>query len=513
MTSIALARKWRPRNFSQLIGQDHVNKVLIHSLTQQRLHHAYLFTGTRGVGKTSVARLLAKAMNCEQGLRAEPCLHCDTCVAIEQGCYIDLIEIDGASKTRIEDTRDLLDNVPYAPTLGRFKIYLIDEVHMLSTHSFNALLKTLEEPPPHVKFLLATTDPQKLPLTVLSRCLQFHLKPLRPDLIASHLISILNEEKVSYEAGALPVLAKAARGSMRDALSLLDQAIASGHGELRIQDVNDSLGITQLDYARQLLQALATPSVSTLLTLSKHMGEEGASYQHVLDDLLSDLHQISVFQALGPHAAFLDTEPTLVALSRDFSPEDTQLLYQIALKGSQDLLIAPTLVIGFEMTLLRMHTFMPAQQETTLSSKPLERVVENIPTPLANTDLPWDDIIAQLNLSGLALTAVENTAFVTHTTGEVMLRVSSSHRSLFTPATLKKIEQHLGHYYQEPIKLTLKNDESPLASPAQNRMQRTLAGRQEAQAALHADPFFQSLQETFSAELVKNSIEPLKDDL
>ena len=536
MTSIALARKWRPRTFSELVGQEHVTKALLHSLAHQRLHHAYLFTGTRGVGKTSVARLLAKALNCEQGLLPEPCLQCDTCLAIEQGNYIDLIEIDGASKTRVEDTRDLLDNVPYAPTLGRFKIYLIDEVHMLSTHSFNALLKTLEEPPAHVKFLLATTDPQKLPLTVLSRCLQFHLRPLPASLITNHLTFILNQENIPFAPEALPLLAKAARGSMRDALSLLDQAIASGQGELCLQEVKNSLGMTQRDYTTQLLRALADSSVSALLALSAQMGAEGANYPSVLDDILSHLHQMSIIQALGTNASRLDTAPALIELSHAFSPEDTQLLYQIALKGTQDLLIAPTLVIGFEMTLLRMHTFMPVRQDQihphllrgcdvsikTPENKPEQSPLTqnarstNAAPPLQITqssDLPWDTIITQLHLTGLAMAAVENAAFVSHTTGQVVLRVAPSHRSLFTPTTLKKIEHHLGLYYQEAIKLTLQSDESPLSSPAKNKILATETGRQEAQAALRDDPFFQTLQQTFSAELVKDSIEPRKDSL
>ena len=530
ITSIVLARKWRPRKFSELIGQEHVTKTLTHALAQQRLHHAYLFTGTRGVGKTSVARLLAKALNCEQSAFAEPCLSCDTCLAIEQGHYIDLIEIDAASKTRIEDTRELLDNVPYAPTVGRFKIYLIDEVHMLSTHSFNALLKTLEEPPDHIKFLLATTDPQKLPLTVLSRCLQFHLKPLHADLISHQMAYILNEENIPYDVQALPLLATAAHGSMRDALSLLEQTIAYGQGELRTQDVKDNLGITQIDYAIQILQALAARSISTILTLSHQMDIDGANYAHVLDHLLQHIHQICVLQALESQQPLLNSEPTLIELSHHFSQEETQLLYQIAIKGSQDLDIAPTRLIGFEMTLLRMHTFIPAKQAVPLmpipSTKPqthhthqdttqkMAAVIEDSKTitPSSKTHT-WDDIVTQLKLSGLALAAAENAVFVAHTAGCVILRISTTHKSLFTPTTLKKIEQCLTDYYQEKTKLTLQYDDATVDSPAQNKILHTEVERQKAQATLHADPFFQSLQQTFSAELMKDSIGSRKDSL
>ena len=298
MSYIALARKWRPRTFSQLIGQDHVNKALINSLDKKRLHHAYLFTGTRGVGKTSVARLLAKALNCEQGISSQPCLQCDTCLSIEQGRCIDLLEIDGASKTRVEDTRELLENVQYAPTSARFKIYLIDEVHMLSQHSFNALLKTLEEPPEHVKFLLATTDPQKLPVTVLSRCLQFHLNHLPIAVICQQLEHILQSESLEYEANALELIAHAAQGSMRDALSLLDQVIALGDKKLHARDIKNSLGYTQHDYALPLLDALANNEPHTLISISQRIAKESEHFHYVIDEMLRYLHQIGLYQTV-----------------------------------------------------------------------------------------------------------------------------------------------------------------------------------------------------------------------
>ena len=365
MSYIALARKWRPRTFSQLVGQEHINRVLINSIDQNRLHHAYLFTGTRGVGKTSVARILAKAINCELGIRSEPCLQCEACLAIEQGRFIDLIEIDGASRTRVEDTRELLENVQYAPTSGRFKIYIIDEVHMLSQHSFNALLKTLEEPPAHVKFFLATTDPHKLPITVLSRCLQFNLKHVQADLICQHLAHILDDEKLPYDPLALEILATAARGSMRDALSLLDQAIASCNKKLLTQDVKNILGYTQQDYALQLIHALAEASPQKLLGLSQQIAAEGGHFHYVVDEMLNYLHQMSISLLLPDNNPFTGAKPDIIAMRTWFTPEDLQLFYQIGLKGSDDLHLAPTLRIGFEMLLLRMYTFKPVLRGET----------------------------------------------------------------------------------------------------------------------------------------------------
>ncbi len=360
MSYLALARKWRPRTFSQLVGQEHINKALINALNQQRLHHAYLFTGTRGVGKTSIARILAKALNCEQGVRSEPCLVCDACMAIEQGRFIDLIEIDGASKTKVEDTRDLLDNVQYAATNARFKIYLIDEVHMLSQHSFNALLKTLEEPPAHVKFILATTDPKKLPVTVLSRCLQFHLQHLSAELISQHLQLILQDEQLDFELEALQLLAQAAQGSMRDALSLLDHAIACADKKLETQDVKLILGYTRQDYAIQLLQALSTENPKLLLELTHQIEVEGGHFHYVLDELQNYLHQMAVYLCVGDDNPLISPSMQVKALATQFCAEDIQLLYQIAMKSREDIHLAPTLGIGFSMTLLRMLTFRPA---------------------------------------------------------------------------------------------------------------------------------------------------------
>lgn len=529
MSYIALARKWRPRTFSQLVGQEHINKALINSLNQKRLHHAYLFTGTRGVGKTSIARLLAKALNCEQGMSAEPCLQCDACLAIEQGRFVDLIEIDGASRTRVEDTRELLENVQYAPTNGRFKIYLIDEVHMLSQHSFNALLKTLEEPPSHVKFLLATTDPQKLPVTVLSRCLQFNLKHLPADIISSHLEHILQDEQLPFEKQALELLAKAARGSMRDALSLLDQAIASSDTKLQAQDVKNILGYTQQDYALQILQALAALEPQQLIALSKQIALEGGHFHYVVDEMLSYLHQISISQTIPAGNPFIEVVPEVLELGTQFAPEDVQLFYQIAIKGAEDMQLAPTLAIGFEMLLLRMYAFRPApakplpvlayQQQQNDSKTAIERPKASIENTEPKVDVPkkqepndWSTIIPQLKLTGLALNAAENAVLISMSESEVILGIGKGHESVFTTAVIKRIEQGLTHYYKKVLKLTVKSAEVLSSSPAQQRKDTQAKMQGFAEAAIQSDPFFQQLQKEFSAELVKDSISALEND-
>ena len=544
MSYVALARQWRPRTFSQLVGQDHMNRALINSLTQQRLHHAYLFTGTRGVGKTSIARILAKALNCEKGITAEPCLNCDACLSIEQGRFIDLIEIDGASRTRIEDTRELLENVQYAPTSGRFKIYIIDEVHMLSQHSFNALLKTLEEPPEHVKFFLATTDPQKLPITVLSRCLQFNLKQVQDDVISKHLKYILDSEQRPYELSALDLLAKAARGSVRDALSLLDQAIACSGSELQIQDVKNTLGMTQVDYALQLLEALAESQPQKLITISQQIAAEGGNFHYVTNEMLTHLHQITISQNMPNDNLLRTTAPAILALSTQLSHEDTQLFYQIGLNGTEALHLAPTMAIGFEMMLLKMYTFRPApvlttpplNYQTTQINDPIhfdipEKTAQsslpnNLSRPIENNDRQntiiqqkppsnndWGVLLPQLKLNGLALNAAENAELISKNEAEVVLRISKGHFSVFTKAVIKRIEEGLTHYYNETIKLTLCSDDAVHASPAQERIKTQQKENDGATAALQNDPFFQQLQKEFSAELVKNSITLLKDDL
>jgi DNA polymerase-3 subunit gamma/tau len=361
MTYQVLARKWRPRRFEDMVGQEHVLRALTSALDEGRLHHAYLFTGTRGVGKTTVARIFAKALNCERGVSSHPCGECAACRSIDEGRFVDLIEVDAASRTGVDDTRELLDNVQYAPSAGRYKVYLIDEVHMFSKSSFNALLKTLEEPPPHVKFLLATTDPQKLPVTVLSRCLQFHLKALSRRMIQARLEHVLTAEGIAFDEGALQLLARAADGSLRDALSLLDQAIAYGQGRVGEEEVGAMLGLTSEARIRALMEALITQDPPALFEAIGQLAQGAPDYAEVLAELLGLLHAIAVYQLMPEaDAELFEASPALV---REFAPrlapQAVQLYYQIALHGRRDLPLAPSARMGLEMTLLRMLAFVP----------------------------------------------------------------------------------------------------------------------------------------------------------
>nr|WP_255473396.1 DNA polymerase III subunit gamma/tau [Kangiella sp. HZ709] len=370
MSYQVLARKWRPKNFKELQGQEHVSRALINAIETERLHHAYLFTGTRGVGKTTIARILAKCLNCEtHGLTASPCGECGSCVEIDEGRFVDLIEVDAASRTKVDDTRELLDNVQYRPTRGRYKVYLIDEVHMLSNSSFNALLKTLEEPPEHVIFLLATTDPQKLPVTVLSRCLQFHLKHMDEEIISKHLEYILSQESISFEAMALGLIAQSAEGSMRDALSLLDQAIAFSDGKVNESDIRNMLGTIDHRFMDKLLNALAKKDSKLAIDAVAEMSNFPIDFADALKELLSRLHQIAIFQAtqvlLDSAANYLQKYAELI------SPQDLQLYYQMGLHAKKDLAWAATPKQGLEMALLRMLAFQiaaPGQASTEMVS-------------------------------------------------------------------------------------------------------------------------------------------------
>ncbi|VEL97701.1 DNA polymerase-3 subunit gamma/tau [Alteromonas sp. 76-1] len=370
MSYQVLARKWRPGKFSELVGQEHVVSAISNALDNDRLHHAYLFTGTRGVGKTTIARIFSKSLNCEEGQGSNPCGRCNTCKEIEQGNYVDLLEIDAASRTKVEDTRELLDNVQYKPTRGRYKVYLIDEVHMLSKHSFNALLKTLEEPPPHVKFLLATTDPQKLPITILSRCLQFNLKALSREQIVGQLNHILEQETLPFEPQALALLARAAQGSMRDALSLTDQAIAQGGNAVNASVVTDMLGLMDKNQLVKLLHAVVSKTPADVMQLVQDMSEQAPDYDHVLAELGSTLHQIALTQWV-PEACKLETTSAkaIYQLAKSISAEQVQLLYQIALQGRKDLPFSSDGRSALEMTLMRMMTFAPS---TPLADAPSE---------------------------------------------------------------------------------------------------------------------------------------------
>lgn len=408
MSYQVLARKWRPRDFNELVGQQQTAQALMNALESQRLHHAYLFTGTRGVGKTTIARILSKSLNCEQGITSNPCGLCSSCIEISQGNFVDLLEIDAASKTKVEDTRELLDNVQYRPTRGRYKVYLIDEVHMLSGHSFNALLKTLEEPPPHVVFLLATTDPQKMPVTVLSRCLQFHLRRMDENEIINHLTFILDKESITCENGSLDPIAKGADGSMRDALSLLDQAIAYCGNEIKKQTVMDMLGILDREYSYQLLTAVCSGDVTNLMALIGKIAELSPDYDELLSDWLSLLHQVAVCQATG---TFTDERIALQANS--VSVADIQLFYQLSLHARRDLAFVPHPRQGFEMAMLRIMAFKPKtvsdlsnssaskERESTRVSekKKREQSVNSVRIATNNKTQTAESGVASLNLT------------------------------------------------------------------------------------------------------------------
>jgi len=375
-----LARKWRPKNFSELVGQQHVMQALANALDQQRLHHAYLFTGTRGVGKTTIARIFAKALNCEEGISSKPCGCCSVCKSVDEGRFVDLIEVDAASKTKVEDTRELLENVQYAPVQGRYKVYLIDEVHMLSKSSFNALLKTLEEPPEHVKFLLATTDPHKLPITVLSRCLQFNLMRLTQTQIKNHLSFILEQEKIECDVEALALIAKSADGSARDSLSLLDQAIAFGAGKVRFDEVNTMLGLVDQQFTVDILNALINQSPKEVLETIKSLSQIGVDYHALNDQLLEVFHQILMVQVLGELAEIgIIEEPVLKQIAENLTADKVQSFYQIGLLAKQDMNLAPDIRIAFEMSLLRMLAFDPIQSKEKKQTINSEISIENQP--------------------------------------------------------------------------------------------------------------------------------------
>jgi len=377
MSYLALARKWRPKNFSEVIGQEHVVSALTNALSHQRVHHAFLFTGTRGVGKTTLARIFAKALNCESGMSAEPCGQCNTCISVDQGNFIDLIEVDAASRTKVDDTRELLDNVQYTPTQGRFKIYLIDEVHMLSMHSFNALLKTLEEPPQHVKFLLATTNPQKLPTTILSRCIQFNLKSVDIGLLSRHLENILKSENIGYEDQALLILARSANGSVRDSLSLLDQAIAFSNGNVGVEKVRSMLGMIDDHIIENLFSNIIENDIDKAFQLIEQMSVKSADYSSALDELLSLIQNISLYQFSPASLTWKGIDAQAIPeLAQKADAELLQLNYQIALNGKKDFEYAPDPRSAFEMVVMRMLAFQPSsmgQTRSNVKSKPITK--------------------------------------------------------------------------------------------------------------------------------------------
>jgi len=527
MSYQVLARKWRPRNFTELVGQEHVQRALVNALDNDRLHHAYLFTGTRGVGKTTIARILAKSLNCEQGVSSQPCGECSACKEIGEGRFVDLIEVDAASRTKVEDTRDLLENVQYAPTRGRFKVYLIDEVHMLSGHSFNALLKTLEEPPPHVKFLLATTDPQRLPVTVLSRCLQFNLKSLTPAQITGQLEHILKEEGVTAESGAIRQLALAANGSLRDALSLLDQAIAYCAGGLGEAEVRSMLGTIDRDVVYRLLAALAANEAATLLAEIGTADALAPDYDALLADLISVLQRIAIAQTLpdavddshGDRQAVLD-------LAGKLAPEDVQLYYQIGLIGRRDLPLAPEPRGGFEMVMLRMLTFRPAEPAgerattdrrtgpapMTVSAPvaaPLRKVNTDSAATVGGDDPDWFAIVERLPLKGMVREMALNCAFHGIDNDLVRLSMATVHAHLLSPARLQQLEAALCEHFKRKIRVDLAREKQlQKETPARRQSREQQERQQQAVASIEADANIKALQDTFGATVFEDTIRP-----
>ncbi|CAM4419280.1 MAG: Holliday junction ATP-dependent DNA helicase RuvB [Legionellaceae bacterium] len=534
-----LARKWRPRNFKEMVGQEPILRALINALDHKRLHHAYLFTGTRGIGKTTLSRILAKCLNCKEGITSTPCGNCEICQAVDEGKFIDLIEVDAASRTKVEDTRDLLENIPYLPTQGRFKIYLIDEVHMLSGHSFNALLKTLEEPPPHVKFLLATTDPQRLPITILSRCLQFQLKQLPSEQIAKYISHILNQEIIPFEPNALNLLADAADGSVRDALSLLDQAIAYSPNLISEEAIRGMLGTIERKVIWEIIDALVKNNSERLMNNCFNMAENAIDFSQALSDLLSCFHEIAIAQAIPSQGK----NEFAMQYSTQLTGEELQLFYQIGLIGKRDLPLAPTPRIGFEMALLRMLSFYPNSvkpfqilPKDTVKEKEKEKEKENTlsfqtspSTPTfeeqprvadialekknPSEDIEWSDLLAKLNLSGLAYTLASHCFLKEISEGKIHLMLDTSCRAILTPKLQENLNQTFNHYFNKKIKLIIEiNSDKTVATPAILNKQKLNEQQQVAITAIESDPVIHQLTQSFNASIDLNSIK-LKRDL
>jgi DNA polymerase-3 subunit gamma/tau len=540
MSYQVLARKWRPHIFSELVGQEHVVRALSNALDNDRLHHAYLFTGTRGVGKTTIARIFAKSVNCESGVSSTPCGQCSICREVDEGRFIDLLEVDAASRTKVDQTRELLENVPYAPVRGRYKVYLIDEVHMFSGGSFNALLKTLEEPPPHVKFLLATTDPQKVPVTVLSRCLQFNLKRLPFEQISGHLQAILQREQLAFERPAVELLARGADGSMRDALSLMDQAIAFGGGSVAEADVRSMLGTVASERIHQLLHLLAAADARRLLEQVTEMADLSIDFSAALKALLALLHRIALVQsvpdALDDSAG--DREK-VVELAAELDAADVQLYYQIALLGQRDLPLAPDPRSGFEMILLRMIAFRPGgtpppsdgrgKARTTAApgavagaaADAAAAVAKARPAPVAVARQPkvfdfshWHQVVAGLELGGVARQLANNCVFNHWDGRRLKLQLDARHRHMRVASSEQRLGKALhkasGAEVQLEIEITdLSTTES--ATPAQSAANAQLERQQQAERRIESDPFVAAVKDRFAAQILPGSVRPVDE--
>lgn len=531
MSYQVLARKWRPRNFSTLVGQEHVVKALTHALNEKRLHHAYLFTGTRGVGKTTIARILAKSLNCEQGVSATPCGHCTACQEIDAGHFVDLLEVDAATNTRVEEMRQLLENAIYAPTRGRYKVYVIDEVHMLSTSAFNAMLKTLEEPPEHVKFILATTDPQKIPVTVLSRCLQFNLKQMPLPAIADHLERILAAESIPFEKEALLTIARAASGSMRDALSLLDQSIAHGAGRIVADQVADMLGTVDHDCLLTLLEALAERDGERMLAVAEDMHGRSLSFSNGLQELAVLLTRLQMLQLLSSGRARAGGgDGRLDRLAQLMSPEFVQLAYQITIQGRHELPLAPDEYSGFVMVLLRLLAFIPLEDASSASAVRRIPVRQPVPEPApageegasaaaypAHVAEPsahapgrdWQALVDRLALAGMARELAQHCELLVLDEGSCRLRLSPAHKHLLLKPAQERLQQALGDHFQRPLLLQIDVAETEQVTPAQAAELARKQRHDMAVAAIEQDPFVRDAIELLGASLVEASIKPL----
>ncbi len=563
MSYQALARKWRPRRFSELVGQEHVVRALTHALDSGRLHHAFLFTGTRGVGKTTIARIFAKSLNCENGPTSNPCGECSACVDIDAGRFVDLLEIDAASNTGVDNVRDLIENAQYTPTRGRYKVYLIDEVHMLSKPAFNALLKILEEPPPHVKFLLATTDPQKLLVTVLSRCIKFNLKRLSPEQIGGQMRHILGAEAITFDDEGIDVLARAADGSLRDGLSLLDQAIAYGGGALQSQDVHAMLGTVERAKVRVLLDVLVAGDGAALLDEIERIASFAPDFAQVLDELAGALHRMQLLQLI-PDAAGVD-DAGLPELAERIAATEVQLWYQIAVTGRRDLPLAPTPRVGFEMALLRMLAFVPAgagNQQPAIGhrgnaapsaeampqrSAPAPRIAVPVsPAPVSpppttsrqieepvttrqafpnpqppipnalqqpqagHSGASWPDLIERAELRGPVGQLALHASLIAIEDRVVRLAMKPAHEHLAVGPMVAQLEQRLGAALGREIKVKFERDSGGMETPAEQRVRADQSRRQAAEEAMRGDPLVQSLIDTFDARVIPESVRSME---
>ena len=545
MSYQVLARKWRPRKFAELVGQEHVVRALTNALDSGRMHHAYLFTGTRGVGKTTIARIFAKSLNCERGESADPCGECAVCTAVDAGRFVDLLEIDAASNTGVDDVREVIENAQYAPSRGRFKVYLVDEVHMLSKPAFNALLKTLEEPPPHVKFLLATTDPQKLPVTVLSRCLKFNLKRLLPEQITGQMRHILGAEGIEYEDDAIGELAHGADGSLRDGLSLLDQAIAYGGGVVRAADVRAMLGSVERGQVLGVLEALAAGDGAALMGEAERIASFSPDFAGVLDDLATVLHRIQLIQ-LVPGYREEESDAGLADIASRIAPEDVQLYYQIATTSRRELPMAPDARIGFEMALLRMFAFRPtdgggvvaapvarapAAAPAARPAAPAAAPAQSRPAPapasapapapepaapprpisIGADGLPdWHDIVERANLRGPIGQLAQNCS-LREVDGEGMvLALQPQHMHLAVEPLTSQMEEKVSRALDRRVRFRFVADQGNLGTPAERRAQAASDAQARAEASMDSDPLVQALKRDFDARVIPQSIKPVE---